>query len=363
MDPQLEQARDFFLAGVSDYQGRRFESAERNFTASLALAPGRPSTLTNLGATRLKLGRGDEALALLDEALVADPDNTDALGHRAMALAELGKPRDALAAIERALAINPKLGAAWTLRGTVLRDLGDAAGAVQSYRTAIAHGADSELLGFYIAGIEGSATPDAPPPQYVQSLFDHYADGFEKHLVEVLKYQAPQVLAAGLARAGRRFECALDLGCGTGLCGVLLRESVRHLDGVDLSPNMVRQAQARGVYDEVTEADIVVFLRDVAAHYDLVIAADVFIYVGALESAFARVAAAMKPGGVFCFSVEAQAARDLVLRRSFRYAHSAAYIERLAAANGFDIQSVEQHAVREDQRVPIAGLFYWLVKR
>lgn len=366
MDSQHNQARDFFFAGVRDYEGGRFDSAERNFDASLALAPGRVSTLTNLGAARLKLGRCEDAAVVLEEALRKEPDNIDALGHRAAALAELGSPQEALATLERVVALDPKRSAAWTLRGTLLRELGDPAGAVAAYVQAIANGADRELLEFYIAGIEGanaSDAPKAPPRLYVQSLFDGYAQGFEAHLVEVLKYRAPQVLAGGLAKVGRHFDCALDMGCGTGLCGVLLRPMAVRLEGVDLSPNMVRQSKERGVYDAVFEADIVEFLSGVQARYDLVIAADVFIYVGALEAAFARVASAIRPRGVFCFSVEKEAEEELVLRGSLRYAHSAAYIERLAAIGGFEIVTVEEHTVREDQRVAIPGLFYWLVKR
>lgn len=75
MDARFEQAKAFFLQGLAHYQADRFEAADRDFGASLSLLPGRPSTLTNLGATRLKLGRPDEAAPLLQEALQQEPDN------------------------------------------------------------------------------------------------------------------------------------------------------------------------------------------------------------------------------------------------------------------------------------------------
>ena len=90
MSSTFEQARDFFLRGVGHYETGELAQAEREFAAALALVPGRVSTLTNLGAVRLKLGRAEEAAALFDEALALEPSNVEALRHRAAALAELG---------------------------------------------------------------------------------------------------------------------------------------------------------------------------------------------------------------------------------------------------------------------------------
>ena len=67
--------------------------------------------LTNLGAVRLKLGRADEALPLLQEALALEPENPEALGHCGTALAELGRKAEALAHFDRALAADPRAAA------------------------------------------------------------------------------------------------------------------------------------------------------------------------------------------------------------------------------------------------------------
>jgi predicted TPR repeat methyltransferase len=132
---------------------------------------------------------------------------------------------------------------------------------------------------------------------------------------------------------------------------------------VDLSATMVRRATALGIYDLVVQSDLAAFLQQAERRYDLAIAADVFIYVGALEEVFEGVARVMEPGGVFCFSVELAAGEEgLALQDSLRYAHSRRYIEGLAAQSGFDVCSVSQHAVREDQRVPIPGLYFWLTR-
>jgi predicted TPR repeat methyltransferase len=183
-------------------------------------------------------------------------------------------------------------------------------------------------------------------------------------LLHVLNYRAPELLIEPLAREGRTFARALDLGCGTGLCGVLMRPLSGRLDAVDLSANMVARSAARKVYDSVQQADLVEYLRTTAEHYDLIVAADVFIYVGALEAVFAGVAQVLEKGGMFCFSVESVAGGlEYELRPSLRYAHSPGYIRKLSEQHGFEIARASAHPIRDDQRSPVPGWFAWLDKR
>jgi predicted TPR repeat methyltransferase len=362
MDARFEQAKTFFLEGLAHYRAGRFEAADRDFCASLTLVPGRPSTLTNLGATRLKLGRVEEATGLLQEALRQEPDNAEALGHLAAALAEAGQHESALAAVTRAVDLSPANGAAWSLRGTLARELGRREEAAAAYRQALAHGADRQLMAYYLAGVaDDGATPAAPPRHYVEQLFDAYAQDFDVHLAGRLQYRAPQILVEGLKTP--RWRSALDLGCGTGLCGPLLRPRADRLEGVDLSAAMVERARESGFYDEVAQADIAEFLETTPRRYDLLVAADVFIYVGALERVFDGAARVLDAGGEFCFSLEAaDEHEDFALRMSLRYAHSERYIRTLAADRGFELQATARHPLRIDQGQPVAGLFAWLRK-
>ena len=55
------------------------------------------------------------------------------------------------------------------------------------------------------------------------------------------------------AAAGR----TIDLACGTGRIGLWLHaQRVARLDGLDFTPAMLRQAQARGVYERLLEGDV-----------------------------------------------------------------------------------------------------------
>jgi predicted TPR repeat methyltransferase len=362
MDATFEQAKAFFLQGVAHAENGRWPEAERAFAASLSLVPGRPSTLTNLGAARLALGRADEAKVLLEEALVQEPGNAEAWRHLATAMAETGHTREALAAITRCVDLQPASAAAWTLRGTLEREMGHRPQAAQSFRQALAHGADRDLVGYYLAGVTQEQPPPSAPREYVEQLFDSYEDGFEQHLTQTLGYRTPTVLTEGLGQP--RYGAALDLGCGTGLCGPMLRPRCDRLDGVDLSARMVEHARRRGCYDEVTHADVAEFLEATPQRYDLVLAADVFVYVGALERVFAGAAKVLRPGGEFCFSVEAADEADTVaLRMSLRYAHSERYIRSLVGPHGFELRATARHPLRMDQGQPIAGLFAWLTRR
>jgi predicted TPR repeat methyltransferase len=357
------RAKASFLDGLACFQAGRLEEAERNYIASLAALPGRASTLINLAATQLRLGRPYDALANADAALRAEADSVDALLHRGTALAQLGRAEEALAAFQRLLSAEPTHAAAWSFSGSLLREMHRPVDAAQAYREALRHGAEPSLNGYYLASVTATDAPPTAPAAYVEALFDGYADDFDAHLVGQLHYDAHRRLVDTLtAAAGGNYRSALDLGCGTGLCGPLVRPMSQRLTGVDLSARMVERARALGVYDRLECADIAAHLQHTDERYDLVLAADVFIYVGDLARVFAAVRRVMA-SGVFCFSVESLAAGDgaeFRLLPSLRYAHATAYVLRLAAEHGFSPISLVPGPVREEQREAIDGLYVCL---
>ena len=180
---------------------------------------------------------------------------------------------------------------------------------------------------------------------------------FDKALVEKLDYRVPQLLFEAIGRTGQaRFAHAVDLGCGTGLMGERLRPLVEKLEGCDISAAMLRKAEAKGVYDRLFKADLQ-SLALPAGEADLVTAADVFMYVGALDRIVAKVADGLSKGGLFAFSVERHDGQeDFMLRPSRRYAHSETYLRRLLSANGFAAPSLEAETIRQDRGAGIDGL-------
>lgn len=362
----FEQAKQQFTAGLACFESGQYAQAEQHFMSSLALLPGRVSTLVNLAAARLKLGRPQQALDAADQVLASEPENHDALLHRGNALAELGLHPQALQTYDRLLALVPTLAPVWSARGDILRELARPDEAARSYEQAIAHGADAELIGYYLASLGARQSPTVAPRAYVEALFDGYAGQFAQHVVQVLHYRAHEVLAQplGTLHPGR-FTSALDLGCGTGLCGPLVKPNADRLVGVDLSARMIEQARALGVYDHLVHADITEHLRRSTERHDLVLAADVFIYIGDLAPIFAGVRAVMLPGGLFCFSTEVAGAetQGFELLPSLRYAHAEVYLRELARQHGFEVLKLSREPIREDQRQAIDGVFVYLVRR
>ena len=364
MSPDFEAAKALFFEGLAALQAGRPAQAETLFVASLIQWPDRVSTLVNLAATRLALHRPHDSLATADAVLALEPANADGWLHRANALAELGRHADALLAFQAVCRIDPTQAQSWSQAGSMLREAGRLDEAAQAYEQALANGADPELHRYYLASVgDGRAVPPSAPARYVQGLFDAYAGEFDTHLVRVLGYSAHRTLIEQLpGGAQARWASALDLGCGTGLCGSLLAGRVARLVGVDLSAGMLAQARSRGVYAELVQADLVEHLASSDERHDLVLAADVFIYIGELEPVFAGVRRVLAPGGRFCYSVECARAGGpaIELTPSLRYAHAAPYLAALAQRHGFAVEREHEAPIREEQRLPIPGRYVCL---
>jgi predicted TPR repeat methyltransferase len=398
MDHEHSQARQAFLNAIEQFERNQFEAALVLFDQALQLAPGRPSVLMNLGLTCVELGRFEQAHEYLKQALAADATLTDAWVAWGMTLMALGdwpqalhchqQARDlgadgagfclrwgqclshegylpkALMAFEQALVHEPEWAEAWTHLADVQRDMGQIASAIAGYQRALQLGADPELHQFYLAALSSEQPMVNAPASYVEKLFDQYADDFEAHLVGQLGYQGHRVLLDHLpVDASSRFEHVWDLGCGTGLCGKLIRPRAHHLAGVDLSSAMVTKARSLGIYDSLHAQDVLDFLDQTSVQADLVLAADVFIYVGQLEALFGALSPRVRSMGWLAFTVEvADPGFDVQLHRTLRYSHALSYLQGLAAQHGWEWVRVHHAPLRLDQAQPLMGAYVYLRK-
>ena len=123
---------------------------------------------------------------------------------------------------------------------------------------------------------------------------------------------------------------------------------------------MVEAAAAKKVYDHLAVAEIVTFLEQNREPFDLIVAADVLIYVGELDRIFAALATGLAPQGRFLFSTEQMAGQGYQLRPSGRYAHSFSYIEAVAARHGFRILSTQSANIRKEKGAWILGELFLL---
>lgn len=277
---------------------------------------------------------------------------------------ELAREGDAAAAadlFEQALERAPQWADAWFALARARRDAHDPAGAAAAFREALRHD-PADVLGasLELSRLDASTRIDAAPLAYVKGLFNSYAEDFDKALVERLAYATPQKLRAMVENMNglepRHFRRVLDLGCGTGLAGEAFVASAGWLEGVDLADAMVAAARDKGVYDALACSDILSFLGATEHKYDLVIAADVFIYFGDLKHVFAAASAKLAPGALFAFSVERSADQDVALRDSLRFAHSAKYVTVALNGAGLEVANIEQAVLRKDRGADIEGL-------
>ncbi|HMC16393.1 MAG TPA: tetratricopeptide repeat protein [Albitalea sp.] len=347
------------LLGVIKGQRNEFAVAVQLFERALQVNPNSAAAFNNFGNVLQALGRYSQALASYDRSLALRPDNPKGLMHRGNVLRKLSRPVDALTSYERALALKPDYADALIHRADALVDLARHDEAVLAYRLALSCGGDAGRIGYSLAALGAAALPKASPVDYVTGLFDQYAEAFDEHLVETLQYKTPSLLVGMLrSRLGQPASAGLDvldLGCGTGLCAPLLRPIARSLVGVDLSPKMLAKARERSLYDELVCAELGEYLAGLTQRSDIAVAADVFVYIGDLNEVLAGVAATLRPGGLFGFSVESAEDGDYRLQATHRFAHSLAYVRRLAGEHGFSVEAVESGPIRKNGDADILG--------
>lgn len=353
----------------------RLDEAERCFRSALMRIPAFPDALANLGNVLCSRQRWEEAIGFYRRALEIAPSHGvavlnlgNALVSHGGALMKLGRVDEAMASLKQAIAMNPAHAEAHALLGGVFRQIGKIYEAEQAYREAIRIRPDYQEVHYFLATLGSGLHPQIAPAEYVIRTFDEYAETFDAELVGKLQYRIPEILldAVQTVLEGRKDLVVIDLGCGTGLCGPLFRPLARLLTGVDLSSKMVAKARLLAVYDELEVGELSAALLKREHAIDLAMAADVFIYVGELASVFEAAAKALKSGGVFAFSVESEKGEEegqgYVLRTTGRYAHSQAYIVELAHRYSFELVLQKGVDVRLENGHPVLGDVYVLVK-
>jgi predicted TPR repeat methyltransferase len=209
-----------------------------------------------------------------------------------------------------------------------------------------------------------NAAPIAPDTLWVRSFFDCFAEGFDERLKE-LDYRGPQALRAVVDRImpGKTGLFVVDLGCGTGLVGAAFKPMARRMIGIDLSSRMLARAHRRGIYQQLVKADIMDALKKLPQRADLIVASDVLIYLGALESLFEQLMLSLRPGGHFAATVEKCDEGNFKLLKTRRYAHSENYIRRLAAKHELRVLAMDQFPLRRETKTNIEGLAFVVGKQ
>lgn len=340
----------------------RLDDAAAIYRDILGRNPNQPRALNNLGTILEAQGRSDIAIGCYQCAIDLDPGVALIhynLGH----LYQTGERLDeAVVAYRNAIAIKPSYRSAHFNLTQALIDLGRSDEALTAVDAWLASDPGEERALHLRAALSGAAVPARASDDFVRNVFDAVATGFDESLT-ALQYRAPQLVAEALAepRPAVPLLDVLDAGCGTGLCGPLLRGQARRLVGVDLSPGMLAQARQRGIYDELVEAEIVDYLRGCVASWDAIIAADALVYFGPLDTVLAAASVALRPGGRLIGTLEAlpegQQPHLYALDTTGRFRHGKDYLRRCLAAATLVDGAIQAVTLRREAGQPVAG---WL---
>ena len=376
------------------------DEAEKYFKQSLALNPNQPDALTNYGLLLQANAKLDDAISLHNKALQLAPDHGVALYNLAYALNEKGEhqsslqvygkvidsmpyhvralsdiahvygklkqPELALPFLQRALEVSPEDEHVHLNLGISHRMMENLELAETSFENVIRINPNNNTAKYYLAIMRGDSSMASSPDEYVQELFDGYAETFDEQLIGQLKYKTPELIGKMVNKhidSSKKYDI-LDLGCGTGLAGVYLKDISAHMVGIDLSSKMLKKAEERNLYDELITSGIEQYFEAYDFKPGIIVSADVFVYIGDISSIFKSAASSIQPEGVFVFSTEdTQETETFMLKDSGRFAHNEKYIHTLADENGFNVVDTEKTIIRYEADEPIHGQVYLLKKQ
>eukprot|EP00597_Dinobryon_sp_UTEXLB2267_P001772 CAMPEP_0170064162 /NCGR_PEP_ID=MMETSP0019_2-20121128/4750_1 /TAXON_ID=98059 /ORGANISM="Dinobryon sp., Strain UTEXLB2267" /LENGTH=412 /DNA_ID=CAMNT_0010270757 /DNA_START=225 /DNA_END=1460 /DNA_ORIENTATION=+ len=291
--------------------------------------------------------------------LLDEPNHSGALFNSACILHMIGYPTLAIPYLQRVLIQDPNDSIThsflWALASN--SDGFCLSTCMQCYRTLAENGDVAAIVKLATLTGDGEHASHGDP-NYARKIYDDMADSFEHKLVDKLGYDAPSRLLQMLQDAMASSDMVglpvngswrvLDLGCGSGLVGrtfasltglstpresediqsiqstsddvievtettklPICLESDRKgplMVGVDVSAKIGRIALKSGGYNAVLCCDLLDALRllqpPAAVSQHLVVAADTFIYVGALGKVFQHVRTVLAAMGLFLFTTE-----------------------------------------------------------
>jgi len=353
--------RPLLARAVALLQAGDAPRAEAALAAVLQRWPGQGDALHFMGLLRHQQGRSQAAMALLQQAATALPQEPGPCNNLGNVLMALQRWPEAEHAYRQALARAPGFADAQGNLAQVCLQQGRLDEAAAHFGRALLLQPGHAIWQHQLAACDLAHPPPRASTAYLQQVFDAAAAGFDQHL-SGLQYRVPVLMAANLrshfgAPAGQ-LDVA-DLGCGTGLCAPHVKPWARQLVGCDLSSGMLARAQGLGLYDTLLQTELTDFLRAHPGAFDVLVCADTFIYIGALHGVALAAAAALRPGGCMAFSAETlpdTAPHALQLRTSGRYAHRADHIHAAFAQASLQLAPLELRELRLEAGQGVEGV-------
>lgn len=375
---QLDDARESYLKlldyfadapvlhynlGLVYFAQGEYAAAVDAFAMASQLNPDDSDILYNLALSEKQNGMVEDAIQSYRRLLDAEPQSIDALYNLAGCYKDIRQFGESIDVYEKVIELDPCHESANSNLAYVYHLAGNTEKAIHHYRQVLninpEHQAAKHMLDA-LSGIRSTSSPDS----YVRDMFDNYSQHYEHSLVTDLEYCVPITLRKHLdicPEGQSTYRHGLDLGCGTGLSGEAFADMVESLDGIDLSTKMIAIAERKQIYNHLYCGSISDFLSVTNQSYDFFLAADVFAYIGDLSQTFALLRQKALAGAIFCFSTENLRDEDYRLQKTGRFAHSSAYIQRLACETGWAVQQSWSTSLRKEQGNWVTGDL-WILK-
>lgn len=336
-----------------------FPEALAEADRAVALAPSAIAILR--GAIEIAQRAGDlpRSLRWLDAALQIEPDNLDHRLRFAVMLSMSGAHAKALYVLDELVAEAASGTTARETRALARTRAGDTAGAIEDWDVLLEQSPTNPVWQ-YRRKVAGGNVPAAAPPELVANVFDNIADVYDMQQLRGAHYRLPKDVADRILQIhpDRKLN-VLDLGCGTGLLGVMLQRIDGALVGVDASLKMIEKAAAHNVYAKFHHVNLLDALEATPESlYEIITALDVFTYIGDLSDAIPNASRVLKPGGHLFFSCELlpeDADANWTLLSSGHYAQKRSYVHKLCADAGLDPVMIQELTVRHEGGRPIRG--------
>ena len=340
----------------------RMDEALAAYQKALAIQPNHPQALNNLGVALKDLRKYDEAIDAYRQAIASDGTRGDSHFNLANLLSVKNHHAEAEKEYRLAIELQPSLLHAYEALTRLLQNMGRDCDAVEVVQTLVSRVPESPVARHLHAAMTGRDIPPQAPDGYVQHLFDTFAGTFDV-VLERLNYQAPNLVAAVLKAQipeAAKHLTILDAGCGTGLCGPLLKPWANRLIGVDLSNVMLVQARKRALYDELHQCELTQFIERREKAFDVIVSADTLVYFGNIGPVTMASARALRPGGILTFTLEAAGkeanSNNFHLQQNGRYQHREDYVRSVIASAGLTLCSLTREFLRKEKGQPVMGL-------
>jgi predicted TPR repeat methyltransferase len=334
--------------------------ARAAYERATRLAPTSANAWFNLGVCLRKLDHAAAAVTAFDESLRLQPHHAPSHYQRGIARRDAGDFSGAERDFRGGLSLQPDYTEIYESLGMLLYRQDRIVDAAAVYRDWLQHEPANSTAAHMCAAMSGDAVPARGSDAYVRDTFDRFAATFDRNL-QNLGYRAPALVSDALVRlsGGAVLDAILDAGCGTGLCGELLRSHTRRLVGVDLSSGMIDVARGKGRYDELSVGELGAYMQGSPACFDAVVSADTLVYFGALEEPACAAHRCLKSGGLLVVTLEAlppDDPADFRLQPHGRYAHRIAYVETVLAAAGFGTVTIRAETLRRERGRDVEGV-------